>query len=57
MKKWITSTTSDKDIIVYAQDITCQETIEEYDGKDIKKAVIEKTAEGKIKSIHIDFVV
>ena len=51
MKNWVSSSTNGK-TFEYAQNV--QET---YKGKDIKKAVIEKTADGKIKSVTIEFVV
>ena len=51
MKNWVSSSTNGK-MFEYTKNV--QDT---YEGKDIKKAVIEKTANGKIKSVTIEFVV
>ena len=51
MEEWVSSSTS-KRPFEYAKNV--QDT---YEGKDIKKAVIEKTANGKIKSVTIEFIV
>lgn len=58
MKDWVSSSTSEQDVaFIHSNELECQEVIETYEGKDIKKAVLERTADGKLKSISIDFVV
>lgn len=50
MKEWVSSSTNEK-TFEYTKNV-----LDTYEGKDIKKAVIEKTANGKIKSVTIEFV-
>ena len=58
MEKWTTSLTSNQvPAFISSHDLECQETVETYEGKDIEKVVMERTSDGKVKSIRIDFVV
>ena len=49
MENWVSTSTSDKEI-------KFEERNELFEAH-IKKAVLERTADGKVKSLHIDFIV
>ena len=49
MKEWCTSSTSEEDVVY-------NRLTEVFPGKEIEKVVLERTTDGRIKSMRIDFV-